>query len=368
MEINRQKAMNMPQEGKDPLILSVGGGKGGVGKSMVSSNLAVHYAQAGNKVVLIDLDVGAANLHTIFGIRQPQKGLGEYFTTARSLLVDYLTPTPIQNLSLVAGSGFVPELANIKHLQKVKIINQMKTLEADLVILDLGAGSSINVIDFFSMTNSGVVVTTPEPTAIVNTYEFLKNVIYRILFRMFRKQENLLNLVKLSAQPENNTRTATVSALIEAVAAKNRFAAQSIKDVCSDLDFHLILNQARKPGDLSLAKKLHEICKRYLALDLHISGLVFHNEEVPSSVLRMSPISVAEPDSITTKSLQRHAARILQHAAYKTENRENEQGINEEFERALSWARHDYVENMLTQKRLQKNLGDPKNEILCPLS
>src|ERR1700722_16095086 len=118
----------------EPLIIAIGGGKGGVGKSMVSSNLAVQYAQAGLQVVLIDLDVGAANLHTIFGIRQPPKGLGDYFTTPRSQLTDYFIDTNIPNLKLVPGSGFVPELANLKHVQKVKIITQIKNLSTDLVL------------------------------------------------------------------------------------------------------------------------------------------------------------------------------------------------------------------------------------------
>ncbi len=342
------------QQDKRPLILSIGGGKGGVGKSMVSSNLAVQYAKAGFKTVLIDLDVGAANLHTIFGIRQPPRGLGEYFTTPRSQLIDYLIKTSVNNLYLVPGSGFVPELANLKHFQKVKIINQMRALNADLILLDLGAGSSINVVDFFSMTNAGIIVTTPEPTAIVNSYEFLKNVLYRILFRMFRNQEEIFKVIKETAIPRDN-KTTTVDDLIQAVREVSEFAADNIEDICKDLNFYVIFNQAKKPNELELIKKLHSIAAKYTGISLNVSGLIYSNEEVQSSVVRMCPISIAAPDSITTKTIRRHAMNILNDVASNIKSEERTHSFEEQYQRALSWANKDYAENHLTQKRIKKD-------------
>ena len=204
-------------ENGEPILLAIGGGKGGVGKSMVSTNLAVHYTEAGLKTVLLDLDFGAANVHTIFGVRQPEKGLGDYFTTPRSQLEDFLIDSKLENLQLGAGSGFIPQLANLPHMKRTKLIKQIKSLPADLVMLDLGAGSSTNVIDFFSMTHAGIVVSTPEPTAIVNAYEFLKNVIYRILFRMFRNQPEITEILKISISPNNSLGITTIAELISEV-------------------------------------------------------------------------------------------------------------------------------------------------------
>jgi flagellar biosynthesis protein FlhG len=335
-------------------MISIGGGKGGVGKSMVSSNIAVQYAKEGLKVVLIDLDIGAANLHTIFGIRQPPKGLGEYFTTPRSQLSDYLLETSVENLLLVPGSGFVPELANMRHFQKVKIINQMRTIDADLILLDLGAGSSMNIVDFFSMTNAGVIVTTPEPTAIVNSYEFLKNVTFRILFRMLKNEEKLLKIVKKSAVPQKNKVAATIAETIAAIEQENPFFAENIRDVLGDLDFYLIFNQARKPSDTELFIKLQEICHRYLGLQLNVSGLIYYSDEVPSSVLKMTPISLSAPDSITTRMLRNHALNIMNSVADKY-HKGIEIPFEKQYERAMSWAHKDFVENLLTQKRIQKD-------------
>ncbi|MCB1112130.1 MAG: P-loop NTPase [Chlamydiales bacterium] len=337
---------------KQPLIIAIGGGKGGVGKSMVSSNFAVQYAQAGFKVALVDLDVGAANLHTIFGIRQPPHGLGEYFTTPRSQLGDYLLETAIPNLSLVAGSGFVPELANIKHMQKVKVINQVRRLDADLVLLDLGAGSSINVVDFFSMTNAGIIVTSPEPTAIVNAYEFLKNVSYRFLFRMFRNQPQLLDIIKGCAIPEGKT-PQTMEQIIETIGNVSPWAAETVRDVIDDLDFYILFNQSKKPSEVLLGEKLNTITERYLGIRLNYAGMIFYNEEVSRAVLKMNPISIANPQSVTTKTLKRVALATLGQIATKMKR-----GAGETFEaqyaRAAAHAKKDYTQNLLTQRRLMK--------------
>jgi flagellar biosynthesis protein FlhG len=351
----------------EPLIISIGGGKGGVGKSMVSSNLAVQYAMAGMKVVLLDLDFGAANLHTIFGIRQPPRGLGDYFTTPRSKLTDFVVKTELENLLLIPGSGFVPELANLKHMQKVKLINQIKKLKADLVLLDLGAGSSNNVVDFFAMTQAGLVVTTPEPTAIVNAYEFLKNVVYRILFRMFRSHKAISDILKISTNPNNHLNISTISELIDAVAQKNEWIAENIRELCLDLDFYVIFNQARKTNEAHLGVKLRDICSRHLCLDLNFAGMIFYNEEVPTAVHKMRPISLTDPESVTTVTLKRVATQTMNHVLTKVINGNKLESFEKQLSRVMMSAKKDYEKNLLVQKRFQREMlkeNTPKGEVV----
>lgn len=339
---------------KEPLIISVGGGKGGVGKSMVVSNLSTQYALSGMKVVLIDLDFGAANLHTLFGIRQPPKGLGDYFTTPRSQLKDFLVKTELENLLLISGSGFVPELANLKHMQKTKLIKQIKKLPTDLVLLDLGAGSANNVVDFFSMTCAGIVVTTPEPTAIVNAYEFLKNVIYRILFRMFRNHRDISEILRESTLPNNRLNITSIGELIETLAKKNEWIANNIQEVCSDLDFYIVFNQAKKADEAQIGAKLREICLRYLSLDLNFSGMIFYNEEVPAAVFKMRPISLIKPNSITVQTLKRTATQIMNHIISRSLNGQKLETFEKQLSRVMKFAQDDYQQNLLIQKRLQR--------------
>ena len=352
--------MGKGQAAQEPLLISIGGGKGGVGKSMVSANLAVQYATAGMRVVLVDLDFGAANVHTIFGMRQPPQGLGEYFLTPGAKLRDFVLPTKIENLSIIPGSGFVPELANLQHSRKVRLIRQLRTLDADLVLLDLGAGSAHNVVDFFAMTSASVVVTTPEPTAIVNAYEFLKNVIYRILFRIFRNSPEITEVLKVSTKPNNSLKISTVTDLIQHVEKKYPMMADSIREICDDLDFYVILNQARKATQAQLGKKLRAICQRHLHLNLNVLGMVYHNEEVSAAVFKMSPITVHNPKSVSSQTLQRIAIQLFQQISSKMLTGEHAEDFEQQLERVMRHAQKDFRENLLTQRRLfRTKVDDP---------
>ncbi len=322
---------------------------------MVSSNLAVQYANNGLKVILIDLDFGAANLHTIFGLRQPPRSLGDYFNSPRSQLADYLVPTGVNHLSLITSSGFVPELANLKHQQRVKLLNHIKGLDADLVLLDLGAGSSLNVVDFFSMCHAGVVVATPEPTAVLNAYEFLKNVIYRIFFRVLRNDEELTQILKASIKSNNDYGIHTVHDLIRVIKKKNGWAAETLQDICQDLSFHLIFNQARKTTDVQLGAKLNQICEKYLNITLNFSGIVFYNEEVPACVYKMSPISLAAPESVTSQSLRTIAIHTFNRVAQIVAGQGAAENFSDQMAHVGRHAHVDFERNLLTQRRLQRS-------------
>lgn len=333
-----------------PLILSIGGGKGGVGKSLVSSNLAVHYAKQGLRVVAIDLDMGAANLHTIFGIRQPEKSLGEFLAANGGALEDYAVATTVPGVKIIAGSGFVPEIANMGQSQKKRIVLEMENIDADIVLLDLGAGSSTNIVDFFSMTNGGIVVTTPEPTALLNGYEFLKNVTYRVLFRLLRNDPDLLEKVKKGALSQNKSEGDTIEELLASIAEKNPFIAKSAKELLEELDFYLILNQAKKPADLELYGKLQDICKRYLGITLNISGLIYQNDEVHTSVLNMTPISLSHPEGVTAKSLKRHANNIL-NSVVERKRLGTSRPIEQQLAKARLSAEQEFLDALLVEKR-----------------
>lgn len=360
--------MSVKEKDHEALMVSIGGGKGGVGKSMVSANLAVQYAQAGFKVILIDLDFGAANVHTIFGIRKPPKGLGEYFLTPGAKLKDFVVKTNVPNLSVVPGSGFVPELANLQHSRKVRLISQIKTLDADLVLLDLGAGSAHNVVDFFSLTHASIVVTTPEPTAVVNAYEFLKNVIYRILFRIFKNSSEITQILKASTQPNNKLGIQTVADLINHVEQQYPMIADSIRDICDDLDFYVIFNQARKATQAQLGRKLRDISQRYLHLNLNYLGMIYHNEEVSAAVFKMCPLSIHNPDSVTSKTLRRIAIQLFHQMSTRMLTGSHAEDFEEQVQRVMQNAQNDFTENLLTQKRLFRAKTDDPTLTKSPLA
>ena len=126
------------------IIIPVASGKGGVGKSFISANLAIALAELGHKVIAVDLDFGGANLHSFLGLSNRNPGIGDFLQARIAELDELLVPSDIPNLQFLSGDGKTPFMANIAYAQKIKLISRLKKLPADYILLDLGAGSSFN--------------------------------------------------------------------------------------------------------------------------------------------------------------------------------------------------------------------------------
>ncbi|MBI3986204.1 MAG: P-loop NTPase [Lentisphaerae bacterium] len=290
-------------------IIAIGGGKGGVGKSFVAANLATAIAQAGHPTLIVDLDLGGANLHTLFGVKTTDRGIGDFIYTPKSAdLTDYATDTGIPRLQLISGNGFIPGIANLTYQQKVRILKAISKVRTDYVILDLGAGTSYNVIDFFSITESGIVVTMAEPTAILNGYEFLKNVLFRIFSVHFKNDPPILKVIE-------NFKThggadSSVNSLMQEVKKIDDAAEDAVRRLCQNFRPGLILNMAR--GDtLGLERSLTDICRNFLGAEVAFLGAVPDDPIVQESLMRMRPVSLDFPDSVPTEALKAIARKCM---------------------------------------------------------
>ncbi len=287
-------------------ILAIGGGKGGVGKSFVAAGLATAIAEKGKEATLIDLDLGGANLHTVFGIKTVDRGIGDFiFSPKSNNLADYATETGVRKLKLISGNGFIPGIANLTHQQKVRVLKAISKLKSDYVILDLGAGTSYNVIDFFAITQSGIVVTVAEPTAILNAYEFLKNVLFRIFARRFKRDSQVMEVI--NSFKVNAGQDSSIHSLIQAAGSVDKFAAESIQRICEGFRPGLIINMS-KGDSMSLGQSLHDICTNFLGVDLTFLGAVPQDDHVQQALLRMKPITLEfakSPPSIALRDLAR---------------------------------------------------------------
>ncbi|MEK7358467.1 MAG: P-loop NTPase, partial [Bdellovibrionota bacterium] len=174
-------------------IWAVGGGKGGIGKSFISSSLAMCLARMGKSVTLVDLDLGSANLHTCLGLKVPQESLSDFITGRVDNLGRVAVSTEIPGLSFISGFNDALNIADLDSAAKYKIIQGLRNLQTPYVILDLGAGTSENTLDFFLAADQKIVAVTPEPTAIENAYRFMKSSFYRRL----RQAESELGIQSL---------------------------------------------------------------------------------------------------------------------------------------------------------------------------
>ena len=290
-------------------VWAIGGGKGGVGKSLVTANLSICLALMGYKVVAIDLDLGGANLHTCLGVPIPDKTLSDYLTKKVRNLNDILTPTPIENLSIISGAQDDIGIANLKQMQKAKIISKMTELDADFVLFDLGAGTTFNTLDFFISADQGILTALPEPTSIENTYRFIKSVYHRKI----NMAEDLLEIGPLIDQAMNAkiSQNSTPADLIARVIEINPEMGHKLKMEIEKLSPKLIVNQVRTQADIDIGFSMKIICRKYFGINLDYVGFLDYDATVWQSVKRRRPLLMEFPNSTLVNNFDKIVHRLL---------------------------------------------------------
>src|SRR4051812_13023811 len=183
-------------------IWSIGGGKGGIGKSVLAASIGWQLARLGKRVVLVDADLGGANLHTCLGLPGPARTLGDFIQRRVERIEDVVVDTPFPRLRLISGASDVLGAANIHYQQKVRVLSKLRSLDVDIVLIDLGAGTAHNILDFFLISEVSLLAVVPEPTSIENGYRFIKSALYRRL-RAAAGTDAVREIVDAALDPKN---------------------------------------------------------------------------------------------------------------------------------------------------------------------
>jgi len=252
------------QDGPD--IWAVAGGKGGVGKSVLAANLAVSVARRGLSCLLIDADLGGGNQHTLFGIQAPRTTLDDFLQGDEKDLASVASPTRFHGLSLVFAACDAVGSANPKHSQKQKFIRHLKRAAADVVILDLGAGTSFNTLDLFLSARVQLVVTTPELTAIQNAYGFIK-------------------------------------------CASLRGKTDEAVGTCAP---RIVANACDEAGAARVFRALRSVTGAFLAAEPVETGFVRKDPAMPTAVERGLPVVALSPSSVSARDVDRIAQSQLE--------------------------------------------------------
>jgi flagellar biosynthesis protein FlhG len=266
-----------------PKIYPIGGVKGGVGKTFITASLGALFANRGKKVVLIDLDLGASNLHTLLGIKNPQNGLDSFLDKTVQQLESVAFPTNIPNLFCINSLHCSMEIANLFYAQKLKIINAIRKLPFDYILLDLGPGTNFNTLDFFLTSNEGILVCTPEPTAIENSFRFFKTVYFRKLKQVLKR--HAFESAITSTSINFNNPALKPSNIIEFILKYYPDEERILRKKISEFKFKFIFNQFRQNLDSRLGDQFETICNRHLYSQFQFLGNVSYDWRVCDSVL-----------------------------------------------------------------------------------
>ena len=305
----RKSARPKRTEG-NPVIWAIGGGKGGVGKSILTSNLGVALARRGRRTVVIDADLGGANLHTLLGVENPKRTLSDFLNRTVDHIEDVLVDTPEPKLRLVSGSRALIGMANPRHSQKQKLLRQVRSLDCDHVVLDLSAGSAFNVLDFFLEARHPILVVVPEPTSIENAYHFLKSAFFRTLSEA-AKHSPVKKAITQVLETKSRQRIRNPKELIEAVTALDPSAGEALLQRAKEFQPLLVVNQARTTQHAKLGHEIREACANYLGTQIEHLGTLERDESVRVAVGQRRPVLDLFPSCSFATDLEALAVRLL---------------------------------------------------------
>ena len=287
-------------------IVSVGSGKGGVGKSLVAASLGIDLARRGARVVLVDCDLGGANLHTCLGIGPPRRTLSEFVNHEVERIEDVVVPTGVPNLSLVSGALDRLDTANPNHGQKMRFLRHLQSMDVDFAILDLAAGTQKNTIDFFLLADRKVLVLAPEPSAVENAHRFVKTAYWRRV----RTTCSVFGVADLLDELLADGRYRAPSQVLDAIEKADAETGRQLREQTAAFRPGLVVNQVRSTADAELGPGIAAAWRRYFGIDTDFLGAVEYDDEVWRAARERRPLLLARSPGRAARSLARIAGRI----------------------------------------------------------
>ncbi|MFW5683293.1 MAG: P-loop NTPase [Spirochaetota bacterium] len=323
-------------------ILPVASGKGGVGKSVLVANLGISLASFGQRTVLVDLDLGGSNLHTYLGMKNRHLGIGNFIADKSLGFQDIRARSPYPNLDFVPGDVLVTGAANLTHAHKRSVISNIEKMDADYILLDLGSGSHFNTLDFFLMSNSGLIVTTPQAPAILNAYGFLKNAVFRLLQQTFSSHKGVTRFLNDIGREKQPNMTPSITQIIDGIAKISKKAAATARDELAKLRPSIIVSMGDRPEDMEIVQSLRTLIEDRLAVTPICLGFLYYDYIVREAVTDTVPLALVGRDSLILKEIDRMAQKIV-HSARFPEMPLDLNEYEDSFELATIEAEDDYA-------------------------
>jgi flagellar biosynthesis protein FlhG len=291
-------------------LWSIGGGKGGVGKSVFTMALGVTLARLGNQVVLVDGDLGGANLHTMMGIRFPEVTLEDFLLRRVSRLEDILLPTDLEGIKMVCGADDLLGAANPTYSQKMRLFKELENLPADFVLIDVGAGTSFNTLDFYNNSHGKIAVFTGASTSLQNVYGFIKCALFRKIAREFAKEDQVLSLF----YDDDKTVSEEIASINDILARVRQISPEKLFQLAGIIKpyrFFLVTNMVKNEQDLRSPEIIQSVCEDFLNIKPEILGHVFYDPVVEVAINRMVPRLLQERTNRMVKCYEQIARKLV---------------------------------------------------------
>ncbi|MBL7049805.1 MAG: AAA family ATPase [Nitrospira sp.] len=301
-------------------LWAIGGGKGGVGKSLTSVMLGASLAKWGKKVILVDADLGGGNLNTLTGIKYPRYTLADFINGNITNIQDIALDTAVENMKVICGADAILDIANPQNAQKIRLFNNLKKLEADIIMLDLGAGTSYTTMDFFLFAKNKIIVVSPETTSIQNGYGFVKSCLFRKLTREFRKDKECMGLIERCMQGEDEGKIESIADLREKFTGLGEEQSVRLDGCLEDMNMGLILNMVKSKEAVNVGKSLITTTGKYLSVTPDYLGAIDYNPKLETAVNNMTDFLRKDSAAITGMGFYDLGAKVLKQMFRESKN------------------------------------------------
>lgn len=291
-------------------IISIASGKGGVGKSVLATNLGILLARQNLKVVVADLDVGGADVHVLFGEFNAPFTISDFLYRRVEELSEVVCPLPFSGLSMIQGTGDTLATSNMQFARKKRLINNLKKVPADILIVDVGAGTSFHALDFFLMADHHITVATPDPTSILDLYRLIKLAAIRRVLGLF------LGYSQMTENLAHQDFT-SIDSVLEAVAETDAESREKADKTVREFNPFLVLNRVSNRTGVN-TKRLQLTLKKFVGCDITTLGEIPEDALVTASVRSFLPVVEHAPDSPAAKALSTIADNLLEISGINT--------------------------------------------------
>ena len=300
-----------------PRVVAIAGGKGGVGKSLVAANVGIFLATLGKRVILVDAAFGAPNLHIFAGVPRPGRSLSEALAANGPPLADLAGAAT--HRARRDGSSVVrfdpPWVANLEPNQVRVIAEQLHTLPADWVVVDLGPGLASSTLELFLEAEIQLLVAVPDPDVDRSRMHFR---FVRAAFHKSLERRGLAHLGQLASRVDPGARAvgqeggmpSALDVYLAAVGAGSEEVG-ALRDAILGFSPHLVINSARSKSDMELGRAVTSAARRRLGTPIRYLGHLEYDEAVWASTRRRRPLLIEHPETRIAKCFERVARGIL---------------------------------------------------------
>ena len=285
----------------------IGSGKEGVGKSLVTAFIGMVLARMGKRVIVVDAGAEGTNLQNYSGTTQAGPSFADLLEN-RASEEEVLRDTAEPGLRLIAGASGMLEMANPQSGQRERIVRFLAGLDAEYVVVDLGAAALPHTLDFFNMSDEGILIVTPDPVSMHHAYDFVRCALYRNIQRKFASVHSVQAALKEFVGRPEASRPRTMMDFYEHLCSIDPASADKVAALVDNYRPHVVVNMASSEQDRRVADIIQSASKKFLYVDLHFCGLIFSEPSVGGVARQIGPL---EPHSALAQQVRQCVQAVL---------------------------------------------------------